>query len=189
MKDTGWSLYVKWTAAGIAAIGLLVLVMQKGPEVSSPPAPAPGASSVPAVSIPPSPNPGPSLAQSQPTESAETPQASFELLLQKARAALPEQGAFKQYTSEDVHAPPKPLAEAALALGDVAEAVSKDPALVPRAQEFYRDCALGNHPNTIRAFCLARARHHSPGREEPAWAAGLSDSVRELSHKVRLTAP
>ncbi len=177
---------MKWTAVGIVAIGLLVLVMQKGPEVIAPPAPAPGAPASPMAqaSSPrpsaPGPSPSPFVAEGAPV------QADFELLLRQARARLPEQGAFNKNSSEDVHAPPKALADAALALGEVAEAVSKDPALVPRAREFYSECALGNHPNTVRAFCLARARHHEPGKADPAWAAGLPLAVRELSQKVRL---
>lgn len=186
MKQTGWSPLVRWTAVGIVAIGLLVLVRQKGPGGIAPPAPAPGAPSalLAQASGPDAkgvgPSPSPFVAEDAPA------QAGFELLLSRARAKLPEQGAFNQHSSEDVHAPPKALADAALALGEVAEAVSRDPSLVPRAREFYSECALGNHPNTVRAFCLARARHHEPGKAEPAWAAGLPLAVRELSQKVRL---
>lgn len=182
---------MRWTAAGMVAIGLLVLalVIKKGPEVSALYAPSGPVTTAPTASA--------SLASaslaaaSSPSTTSDRQAApaakseAFEAVLTRVQAALPVQDAFKKQTAEEVHAPPKALADAALALGEVAEAVAGDPALLPRAREFYRECALGNHPNTIRAFCLARASQHEPGHAEPAWASGLAPSVRELAKKVR----
>ena len=78
---------------------------------------------------------------------------------------------------------PKAILEAAASLGEVAKAVGQNPSLAPRALEFYHQCAMGSHPTTVRAFCLARASH--AGGSEPGWAYELPQAVRELAKKVK----
>jgi len=123
----------------------------------------------------------------RPTEpsSSPAPKVPFETLLNQVARDLPHADALKSLDADTAHHAPIAITRAAAMLGDVAQAVHDDPSLAPRAFTFYRQCAEGDHPNTIRAFCLAKARSHAADSTTMQWESSLPQSVRDLSQEAQ----
>ena len=139
----------------------------------------------------PSSSPSPSAAAVAPSEPG---YEAFEKLVSQVARSLPKREELSRLSEHEAHTAPQAVTRAMESLGAVAEALAREPKLAPRALDFYRDCARGDHPSSVRALCLARA-NRIEGRE-PEWASELPDAVRSpcragavLSYRSRSSEP
>jgi hypothetical protein len=81
---------------------------------------------------------------------------SFGAKLEKSFESLPTKDDLKKLTAEEAHETPEIIQQAATDLGEIAEMIDADPALVSQGADFYKKCALKNSaPSSIRAMCFA----------------------------------
>jgi hypothetical protein len=111
----------------------------------------------------------------------------FEKMTREALEQLATQESVREQVKQDTHGLPKALITSGLLLGRIAEAVSKNPALEPRALEFYSECAASKKlANSIRALCLARFNRLEGSSESSKLAAGIPEAVRNLAEHAGL---
>ena len=131
-----------------------------------------------APGISPTPSPTPHVPMTTVSE------AEFRALALQTFEKLSRRDDLKTLSSHAVHGTPRVILESGLALGKIAEVISKNPALIDQALQFYSQCALSPElAHTVRALCLARHRHHS-GTELPQ--SSFPDTVIRLSHQVEI---
>ncbi len=109
----------------------------------------------------------------------------FEELVAEARKNLATRDELRQLDAHAAHRFPKPLMRSAAALGRVAEAVKKNPALASTALEFYAECALSNAlAQSVRALCLARHDYHR-GSEPSSLRNRVPSDLIRLAEQAR----
>lgn len=117
---------------------------------------------------------------------AETSDQEFDALVKEGLSSLAPPDQLRAAVLADPHGIPRPLIQSGLALGRIAEAVTKNPSLAPRAKEFYSDCATSSEiAQSIRALCLARFQLHAGEDALPHGGSGIPASVVRLAGHVR----
>jgi hypothetical protein len=169
----------------LIAAALGVLRWQLSPRTAGSPASTPGAEKQ--HPTPASLAGGPSIAAPPASTAAAIQTAEFEKMARDGLDQLARQDSVREEVKQDPHGVPRSLIASGLLLGRIAEAVSKNPALKPRALEFYSECAASkNLANSIRALCLARFNRLEGGAESSKLTAGIPESVRNLAEHAGL---
>ncbi len=129
--------------------------------------------------------------EQKPTENSTAPSSlvpiedSFDQLIESTEKALTRVDDLRKLDHDEIHATPLAILKSAAALGDIAERVKKDSKHLPRAIEFYADCATSEGiAQTIRALCLARYQHHSNQGANSLPPGEISDSIIRLARHV-----
>jgi hypothetical protein len=177
-------------AAGVIAAGLAYVGMSARPM---PPSSATDVSVAPAVSPPTSTaTTVTSLSTSVSTSTAPaSPPLTPEQFRERAQLVLdglPKIAELRALpASETQHGTPRPVLEAGAAIGEIADAIDRNPALAPEGLEFYGKCAHGADLSlSARALCLANQRELARKQgEEPASEEGIPAAVTGLADKLR----
>lgn len=179
----------------LALLGLLgaclalyfYLLAAPGPEVKEvpplaeemEPAPATASSTATATRVrPPLPPAPPSPIQTS------TPALPKELsaAIAEASRALPTTAELRKLPHEALHRMPAPVLKANAALGQVAEALEREPARAGEGLAFYGECARRAEVATsVRALCLTKMRQLSGSSGLPAVEDGIAADVKDLS--------
>jgi hypothetical protein len=107
--------------------------------------------------------------------------AEFQKKLDSTQDALPSSEKIETLPSEEVHNTPQLLIDASFQIGELAEAIAKNPALGAQGMDFYGKCARrGELAISVRAHCLHNMRELSKKQNQPASEAGISESVQKL---------
>jgi hypothetical protein len=170
--------------AVLIAGALAVLRGQLSPQVATRSASAPAASTKASEEAAPTPGATPSASAAvNDTPNAET----LEEMIRTGMSQLATQDDVRKAVTENPHGVPQELIRSGVLLGQIAEAVSKNPVLEARAVEFYSECATSSHlAHSIRALCLARHGHHSGKALSPELAAKVPESVQKLAGRAGL---
>ncbi len=105
--------------------------------------------------------------------------------LEKAQASLPTLDKVRALPSEEKHGTPKALIEAGAEIGDIAEAIEKNPTLAPQGMEFYGKCVKRNDLATaVRAVCLSGLRALAKQSGIAADETGVPPNVSKLTAKL-----
>jgi hypothetical protein len=186
-------------AAALAAGGLAYWILSAAPKggpgssvslSTETSAPAPRAAPVPAATAT-----AAGLATAVATEtSASSPAAPAALPLtpeefsrraESVLASLPTLDQLHALSAEELHRTPRAVLDAGAAIGDLAEAVAKNPSLAPEALGFYGKCARRENASTsVRAACLSDLRELSRRQGTPADETGIPSSVTKLADKL-----
>lgn len=120
-----------------------------------------------------------------PGEAAMSPE-DFSQKLVTTLAKLPTRSQLRALSPQEVHHTPKILLEAGLELGDVTDAIEKNPALAPQGVEFFGTCAKRDDLATaIRATCLANMRDLATQTNSAADEKGVPAEISNLATKLR----
>lgn len=112
--------------------------------------------------------------------------AEFSQRLEAANAKLPTFEQIQKLSAEQVHRTPKIVVDAGLELGDIAEAIEKNPALTPQGLEFYDQCAKRSGvAEAVRATCLASLRDLAHSTGQRVNEKGIPANIRNLATKLR----
>jgi hypothetical protein len=113
---------------------------------------------------------------------ASTPeQTEFQKKADSAQESLPTSEKIQALSPEEVHNTPQPLIDASLQIGELAEAISRNPALGAQGMDFYGKCARrGELAVSVRAHCLHNLRALGKSRNEAANEQGISEGVLNL---------
>jgi hypothetical protein len=80
--------------------------------------------------------------------------------------ALPKQEEMKNLKEHEMHDTPKAITQAGARIGDLEESLEKNPALKPKAIEFYEKCLIGSdYVSSIRAVCYSNLKKHDPANK------------------------
>lgn len=162
-------------ALAAVAIAFTLLSPVKSPVEEAPP-PMPAAEA-PASSSSPAASPAPTTTNQDP--------AAFQNKLDEISAGLPRVSELRALPEEEVHHTPNALLEAGEKMGEVAEALDANPALLPQAVAFYRDCAKGLETATsVRALCYYHWNRLTKGSAEEPQAGDVPAEIRDLANKL-----
>ncbi len=111
--------------------------------------------------------------------------AQFESLKKEALDAIPTQSQLSKLDPENVHFTPKPVLDAAIKMGDVAQILKDHPELSNKGLEFYRQCAEAEtSPTSIRASCYAEFKRLSKTHSSPVAEPRVPKPVKDLALKI-----
>ena len=112
---------------------------------------------------------------------APSPEAEFQKKIDSAQETLPTSEKISALPEEQVHSTPRPLLDASLEIGEIAETILKNPALGAQGMEFYGKCARrGELAVSVRAHCLHNLRALGKTRGETPDEGGIADGVLKL---------
>lgn len=119
---------------------------------------------------------------SPPPQETQVSKEEFRQLILKAFATLPKQTDAEKFISEDVHQTPPQLIAQIQPLLDINRAARTNPALIPEALRFYKNCASDSVLMTaVRARCLSHLRKLSESQGKTVDLSKFSERVRKLS--------
>jgi len=108
--------------------------------------------------------------------------STFARRAEEVQASLPTLDKIKSLTEEEVHSTPTSVMEAGLKLGELAEAIEKDPSLAPEGIAFYGKCARrGDISSSVRALCLSDLRDLSKKRGQAADESGIPAEITRMA--------
>jgi hypothetical protein len=103
---------------------------------------------------------------------------SFAQKTEAAMAAIPTTSDLRALPAKDIHHTPKTLVDAAVSIGEVADAIEKDPSLAPQGIEFYGKCARKDGSSiSARAVCLSNLRELARKTGATADESGIEPDV------------
>lgn len=109
------------------------------------------------------------------------PQAEFQKKLDAAQENFPTSDKIAALPDEQVHDTPRPLVDAGFQIGEIAEAITKNPALGAQGMEFYGKCARrAELAVSVRAHCLHNLRELGKRRDETVKEDGIAEGVLKL---------
>jgi hypothetical protein len=101
-------------------------------------------------------------------------------------ATLPRISELRALPAEQVHTTPAALINAGAAIGEVAEAIEKNPALAPQGIAFYGKCArAGDISVSVRAVCLHDLRSLSLAAGGAADESGITPDVLKAAELLK----
>ncbi len=112
--------------------------------------------------------------------------AEFAQKADSVQGTLPTTAQLRALSAEEVHRTPKLLVRAAVEIGDLGDAIEKNPALAPQGLAFYEKCAKRAELATaVRATCLANQRDLARELKVEANEAGIPTGIKNLATKLR----
>ncbi len=169
-----------------AALGVLRWQLSSRTAASSASAPAAAEKNLPQAMIT-APEQGSSAGDASTHAKAPVEATEFEKMTHDGLEQLARQDSVREEVKKEPHGIPRSLIASGLLLGRIAEIVSKNPALQPRALEFYSECAhSAKLANSIRALCLARFNRLAGGDDSSRLTAGIPESLRRLAEHAGL---
>jgi hypothetical protein len=111
----------------------------------------------------------------------------FQQIIAKTLAAIPSKSDLKNLTNEQVHFTPESVQNAAIAIGNLSQAVHDNPEYLSEALEFYRSCAENqNNPDSVAATCLVKYRQSIARSADASSQAKpqVADVVDKLASKI-----
>ena len=95
---------------------------------------------------------------------------------------LPTLSDLRSLSDAEVHDTPKPIIQAGLQLGRIAELLQANPRLGLRAVQFYSKCASDeNFPSSVRALCFSHLKNLDG---DTAAQAAVPAEIRELAEDL-----
>jgi len=116
-----------------------------------------------------------------PPAPAPSAQEKFQQKLKAAQETMPTSEQLAELPEEQVHGTPQPLIQASIQIGEIAEAIAKNPALGEQGMEFYGNCARRRElAVSVRAHCLHNLRALGQKRGEEPDENGIAAGVLKL---------
>lgn len=111
---------------------------------------------------------------------------AFRARTRETLARLPRKATLVAHSGASVHHFPAPLESAGKAMGEIAKRLKNDPALLPEALAFYRDCAQDAAlPDSVRALCFSdHQRHGGESSATPIDPGQVPEKIRRLATKI-----
>ena len=160
----------------------LPLVQEKiSPSVSTPPSPGP----VPGAAVPTAANADAVLSKAGVPEVKKITIEEFRALAKKVAKELPTKEQMQSLSAEEAHGTPKPIMEAGNQLGDIAEALDKNPDLSKDGFSFYEGCSKsGKRPDSVRALCYANYKKLGEKMGYPLRSDAAPRRVKDLAKNL-----
>lgn len=116
------------------------------------------------------------------TSSTPPPPTELSAALDEASRSLPTMAELRKLPAVALHRTPAPVMKANAAIGQVAEAIEREPARAGEGLAFYGDCARrADVATSVRALCLTKMRQLSKTSGLPAVEDGIAAEVKDLS--------
>ena len=116
------------------------------------------------------------------SSSAPPPPTELSAALDEASRSLPTMAELRKLPAGALHRTPAPVMKANAAIGQVAEALEREPARAGEGLAFYGDCARrADVATSVRALCLTKMRQLSKSSGLPAVEDGIAADVKDLS--------
>ncbi len=98
---------------------------------------------------------------------------------------LPTRADLQRLSPEEVHHTPKPVTDAGVKLGEIAEILAKQPELEGDAFGFYESCATGSdYPQSVRALCFFHWERLGKKLGRTIQPEKVPESVRRIAQQL-----
>jgi hypothetical protein len=109
----------------------------------------------------------------------------FQHLADTILNGLPTTEDLQALPTEETHRTPKPLIAAGEEVGEIVEAIQKNPALAPQGIDFYQKCARkAELATSARALCLANMRELVRDKGGNGDETGIDADIQKLADKL-----